>query len=438
MSQDPFHMGWFVDGFRPPAWNGDRMWSGTADRDWVKPGFFVDFARSLERACFDLMIFSDSAYVADTYEGSTRAYLKYATNAPKHDPSALAPVLATMTERIGIVPTLSTTEWHPFQLARYMTTLDHFAGGRAGWNIVTSSSDRSAQNYGFDAQPPHDTRYDMADEYLELAIKLWESWDPEAVVMDEVSGVYADHTKVHVVDYVGEFFRSRGPATTVPSPQGRPVLVQAGGSPKGRHFAAKYADVIIATASSVESMRAYADDVRERLVQHGRKQSDCKVLFLCSPVLGETEAEARERSRRKVAYENSQLDFKLSALGRLMSTDFSKLDPDEPLPKHLTTNGHQAMLNDMIASGRTLRECVGATEDSSRSSGLVGTPDAVAAKMGELVDEVGSDGLLITNMSVDRRYISEVADGLAPALQRRGLMRTGYTHDHFRDNLLEF
>lgn len=436
MSQEPFHLGWFVDGFRPPAWNGTRMWSGTADRDWVKPRFFIDFARSIERACFDLMIFSDSAYVADTYEGSSRVYLKYATNAPKHDPSVLAPVLAGATEHIGIVPTFTTTEWHPFMLARYMSTFDHFADGRAGWNIVTGSGDHSAQNYGHERQPPHDTRYDMADEYLDLALKLWGSWEPDAVVMDEETGVYADHTKVHQLDFQGEWYASRGPATTVPSPQGRPVLVQAGGSPRGQLFATKYSDVIIATGSSIEQMKKFVVDVRDKLAGWGRKPGDCKVLFLCTPVLGETDEEAIERNRRQVAFANTQLDFKLSSTGRLVSTDFSKFDPDEPLPAELSTNGHQQMLDNMIKSGKTLRELMAGSPDAE--DGLVGTPDTVAAKMGELVEEVGSDGLLITNMSVSRRYIAEIADGLAPALQRRGLIRDGYTHKHFRDNLLEF
>lgn len=435
MSQEPFHLGWFVDGFRPPAWNGNRMWSGTAERDWVKPRFFVDFARSLERGCFDLMIFSDSAYVADTYEGSSRVYLKYATNAPKHDPSVLAPVLAGATERIGIVPTFTTTEWHPFMLTRYMSTLDHFASGRAGWNIVTGSGDHSAQNYGHPKQPEHDTRYDMADEYLDLAFKLWDSWEPDAVIMDEETGVYADHTKVHLVDYKGQWYGSRGPATTVPSPQGRPVLVQAGGSPKGQTFAAKYADIVIASANTVDQMKSFVVDVKQRVVASGRKASDVKVMFLCTPIVGETDAEAQERNRRQVELDNAQLDFKLSSIGRLVSTDFSTFDPDQPLPADLSTNGHQQSLDNMIKSGKTLRELMAGREDSNQ---LVGTPDTVAAKMGELVKEVGSDGLLITNMSVNRRYIAEMADGLAPALQKRGLIRDGYAHKHFRDNLLEF
>jgi FMN-dependent oxidoreductase (nitrilotriacetate monooxygenase family) len=438
MSQEPFHLGWFVDGFRPPAWNGDRMWSGTAERDWVKPRFFIDFARSLERACFDLMIFSDSAYVADTYEGSSRVYLKYATNAPKHDPSALAPVLAGATERLGIVPTFTTTEWHPFMLTRYMSTFDHFADGRAGWNIVTGSGDHSAQNYGHLAQPPHDTRYDMADEYLELAMKLWDSWEPDAVVMDEETGVYVDHTKVHVLNYKGQWYSSRGPAMTVPSPQGRPLLVQAGGSPKGQTFAAKYADVVIAGSQSIDQMRAFVADVRARLIAGGRKPTDCKIMFLCTPVLGETDAEAQERNRRQIAKDNAALDFKLSSIARLVALDFSKFDPDKPLPADLSTNGHQQSLDSMIKSGQTLRQLMGASEDTTSGTDLVGSPDTVAAKMGELVQEIGSDGLLITNMSVNRRYIAEIADGLAPALQRRGLIRDGYAHRHLRDNMLDF
>jgi FMN-dependent oxidoreductase (nitrilotriacetate monooxygenase family) len=438
MSVTPFHLGWFVDGFRTPSWN--KVWSGSAEYDWVKPQFYIDMARSLERANFDLMLFADTAYVGDTYGGTSEIYLKHAQNAPKHDPSALAALLMHATSRIGIVPTLSTTEWRPFQLARYLSTLDHFSDGRIGWNIVTGGSKRAAQNYGVDNIPAHDERYDMADEFVEIACQLWESWEPDAIVRDHETGYYADFTKVHAINYEGQYFKSRGPLTNGPSPQGRPVFVQAGSSPRGRDFAAKYSDLVIGAQNSLATMKAYRDDIRSRMVRHGRKPSDCKVMFQVMPVLADTDSEAQERSRLQSAAMQETLEMRMSMMSRHFAIDLSKFDLDSPLPADLKTEGQMGPLAGMVASGRTLRELMGSdwVVDNELSSALTGSPDTVAARMGEMAEEIGGDGFFIVNLSVDRRYISEITDGLVPALQRRGLTRSTYEYTQFRDNLLAF
>jgi FMN-dependent oxidoreductase (nitrilotriacetate monooxygenase family) len=443
MSVTPFHLGWFVDGFRTPSWN--KVWSGSAEYDWVKPDFYVDMARSLERAKFDMVLFADSSYVGNSYGGTSEIYLKLALNAPMHDPSALAAILAQETSRIGIVPTLSTTEWRPFQVARYMSTLDHFSDGRIGWNIVTGGSELAAQNYGVEDLPSHDERYDMADEFVDITSQLWGSWEPDAVVRDHETGVYADHTKVHAIDYEGRYFKCRGPLTTVPSPQGRPVLMQAGSSGRGREFAAKHADLIVGTASSVETMKAYRDDIHARLAKYGRKPADCKVLFLATPIVADTDAEALERSRLQGAQSTADFEARISGMSKAFEIDLSKFDLDKPLPADLKTEGHQGMLATMVASGRTLREIMGGegvadakSRDAFGPGSLIGSPATVAARMGEMMEEVGGDGFLIVNLSLDRRYISEITDGLVPALQRRGLTRSSYEYEQFRDNLLAF
>jgi FMN-dependent oxidoreductase (nitrilotriacetate monooxygenase family) len=348
--------------------------------------------------------------------------------------------MAHETSRLGVVATMSTSFYPPFLLARLTATVDHLTRGRLGWNIVTSAEDRAAQNFGMEKLYEHDLRYEMADEYLQVVTQLWESWDPDAVVRDRERGVYVDHTKVRRVDFQGTYHRSRGPLNTVRPPQGRPVLCQAGASPKGRAFAAKYADTIIAVGNDVAQMKGYRDDIRERLVGYGRKPDDCKVLFLVSPLVDETQELARDKARRWIE-DPMYVEFVLAEISAITEVDFSRFDLDEPLPDDLTTNGERGTLNAFMqrGSGKTLRELVGLGLTPG-SFELVGTPDAVAEQMGEIMEAVGGDGFLLTCPSnrLNRRYVAEITDGLVPALQRRGLTRTGYTYEHFRDNLLEF
>ncbi len=252
MSAAPFHLGWFLSGFTVPGWGS--QWSGA--RGPGRPtDHYIDFARALEGAGFDYVLIEDSSFICDAYGASTEVYLKNALMVPKWDPASLATVLSQFTSRaLGIVPTLSTSEWHPYMLARYTSTLDYVSNGRGGWNIVTGSSDRAAQNYGRDRLPDHAERYAIAGEFAEVVTQLWESWEPDAIVEDLENAVFADHTKVHRIDFEGNYFRSRGPLVTARPPQGRPVLVQAGGSPSGRDFASTWADTVIGYVTTVEQM----------------------------------------------------------------------------------------------------------------------------------------------------------------------------------------
>jgi len=438
MNADPltddkrFHLGWFCN-FVADEWNGSF---GSDGEPWTGD-FYIDMARQLERACFDYIILEDKLMVSTAYGGTMEMDLKHGI-APKHDPAPLATLLSYTTERLGIVATLSTSFYPPWMMARMCATIDHIARGRFGWNLVTSAEDRAAQNFGMDKLYEHDLRYDMAQEYTDLVMKLWDSWDPDAVVKDREASVYADFNKVRTIDFEGEFYRSRGPLNTVRPPQGHPVICQAGASPKGRHFASKYADTIIAAASGIEDMKAYRDDIRERMIGHGRKPDDCKVLFLISPILGETEQEARDKKQRWLNSDDF-VEYALAEISSITEVDFSQFDLDEPLPT-VGTNGERGSLENFVkkGEGKTLREM--AAGGLAEAIELVGTPDSVAAQMGEAMEEVGGDGFLITSpvMRLNRRYILEITDGLVPALQRRGLTRTDYTYDQFRDNLLEF
>jgi FMN-dependent oxidoreductase (nitrilotriacetate monooxygenase family) len=437
MSAKPFHLGWFTN-FTPDAW--DSTWASADGADW-SGAFYVEMARALERACFDYIILEDTCMVADAYGGSMEGSLKNAIFAPKHDPVPLATLIAASTSRLGVVATMSTSFYPPFLLARLSATIDHIARGRFGWNIVSSAEDRAAQNFGLDKMAEHDERYDMADEYFDLVCQLWDSWEPDAVVRDRQRGVYADASKVHTIDFVGKYYKSRGPLNTVRPPQGRPVFVQAGASPRGRQFASRAADSIIAVATGIEGMKAYRDDVRSRMKSIGRNPDDCKVLFVVSPILGDTESEARAEAERIVSAPR-YVEQVLVGISSNTEIDFAQFHLDSPLPE-VTTNGERGSLEKFVqgtggGATKTLRQL--AVERNARCVDLIGTPDQVANQMGEVMAAVGGDGFLISRPGngLSRKYITEVTDGLIPALQRRGLSRTAYTYAQFRDNLLDF
>jgi FMN-dependent oxidoreductase (nitrilotriacetate monooxygenase family) len=435
MAKDHFHLAWFLSqGFGPKTWRS--TWSGSASDQlrWMMPDLFVDLAKGLERGCFDYMIIEDSSMVPYTYTGSHDVYLKYAASTPKLDPAVLVPWLAQATKTLGLVPTLSTSEYPPYLLARLINSLDHVTEGRIGWNCVTSSNDGSAENYGQDALRPHDERYDVADEFADVVTRLWEAWDEDAMVLDPSIPMFADGKKVHAINHQGKYFKVRGPINAPRSPQGRVPICQAGGSPRGQAFASKWADTIITNALTVEAMKTFREDVRRRAVAFGRDPDSVKVLFLAYPIVDTTVEAARERRRLQAEQDGRHLDLNLSGLSRLTNIDFAKFDLDEPLPASLTTNGHQSSLASWI--GKTPRML--ATGNTRQGVELVGTPDSVAGRMQEIMQEVGGDGFLIFNTYFDRRYVMEICDGLVPELQRRGVTRKAYAHKHLRDNLLEF
>ena len=437
MTDTRFHLAWFMnftpDEWREPFAQGGFPWDGQ---------FYVEMAQTLERACFDYIMIEDKLMVPETFGGNRDYALSAAMVAPKHDPSPLAVAMAMATRHLGIIATLSTMAYPPFLLARLCSTIDSLTRGRFGWNVVTSAEDLAAQNFGMDVLPPREDRYAMADEYMDVVKQLFDSWDPDAVVLDRENGIYADPSKVRTIDFKGKYFKVRGPLNTVPSPQGRPVFVQAGASPRGRDFAAKNADSIISVANGVEGMRAFRNDIRARAVKIGRNPDDIKILFCITPTLGETEEDARIKYKRTTTSDHFVNDI-LAQISAITEVDFARFALDEPLQEKLTTNGESGTLDkfQQWGSGKTLRELAGDSGGGLVSSmELIGTPDQVAEKMGEAMAEVGGDGFLITTpvMRVSRRYLIEIADGLVPALQRRGLVRTEYKHQLLRDNLREF
>jgi FMN-dependent oxidoreductase (nitrilotriacetate monooxygenase family) len=434
-----FHLGWFLHGSSVQAWG--EPWTGAIGRDWRVPELFCDMARALERACFDYLLIEDSSYIGESFGGSREIYLRNGLSVPRQDPSVIATLMAAATSRIGIVPTLSTFAYPPYLLARLVASLDQVSNGRIGWNMVTGSSDFAAMNYGLPGMPEHDLRYDMADEYMAAVNALWDSWEPGAILADTDSGVLVDHTKVHAVNFEGKWFKTRGPLNSGPCVQGRPVIAQAGGSARGRRFAAQHADTIVASVKGVAGMRAYRDDVRAHAIAAGRNPDDIKVLFTVAPELGDTMEEATLRHRQRLARAEAQVPNLLAHFGKITNIDFGQYDLDTPVDQlDLWTNGHQQLLDEFrrFAGKRSLRQAMFAYRGNPGSIELIGTPDAVASQMAEAMEEAGGDGFLLSLGNVSRRAIAEVADGLVPALQARGLVRRAYEFTHFRDNLRAF
>jgi FMN-dependent oxidoreductase (nitrilotriacetate monooxygenase family) len=430
-----FHFSWFVGkGYSVHGWN--QPWTGNIGTDWMEPDLYMDLARALERACFDCMVIEDGSFVSDAYKGSPEWYLRNGSSVPKSDPLPLVPLLAYVTKSVGIVATITTSFYPPYIAARLGATLDHLTHGRVGLNIVTAHNDRAAQNFGLDRHYEHDLRYEMADEWMQVVNGLWNSWEPGAIVADPVTGVFADHTKIHPIDFDGRFYKSRGPLNTAPGPQRRPVICQAGGSPAGRAFAAAHADIILAKERSVAGAKTYRQDLSRLMVPCGRKPTDCKVLFNTSVIIGETMQDALDRRARMTAALERSMETRMAGMSYLSMIDFSKFDLDAPLPE-LKTNASRASFEAYLSGDgtRTLREML--LDPGSGGLDFVGTADSIAAEMEEVMQEVGGDGFMIHD-PLTRKAISEVTDGLAPALKRRGLLQSAYPHKHFRDNLLAF
>jgi FMN-dependent oxidoreductase (nitrilotriacetate monooxygenase family) len=437
MAANPFHLAWFLQGSSIQAWG--EQWTGNISEEWMSADMFLDLARSIERACFDYLLIEDSIYIGQNWQNSRDMFLKNGMSVPRQEPSVVASLMMAATSRLGIVPTLSTFAYHPYLTARIVGTLDQISSGRAGWNMVTGSSDFSAQNFGHDKLPEHDTRYEMAAEYIDIVTKLWDSWEPGAIVADRQTGVLIDPAKVHTIDYHGEYYASRGPLNSGPCPQGRPVIAQAGGSAKGRATAAKYADTIVAHPKGVQAMKDYRDDVRAQMRAIGRDPDTCKVLFMATPVLANTDEEAQARAAKRGIATTEEIHRRLAQMGWTTNIDFSGYDLDAPVGE-LTTNGHQSSLANFLrrAGGRTLREAIIAYTSHGGSVDLVGSPETVAAQMDEAMQEAGGDGFLLVLPNASRKTVVEITDGLVPALQQRGLVRRNYAHKHLRDNLLEF
>ncbi|MBW7473369.1 LLM class flavin-dependent oxidoreductase [Paenibacillus oenotherae] len=379
----------------------------------------------------------DSLFLADAYGLPPTIQYKVLMSL---EPFTLLSALAMCTERIGLIGTASTTYNEPFHVARKFASLDFISGGRAGWNIVTSTSDVTAANFADERLPAHSERYERAGEFLEVVQRLWDSWEDDALLADQTEGVYADTERIHQLNYKGRFFAVRGPLNLPRPPQGHPLLVQAGASDSGKAFAAGSAEVVYTAQNTMEDGRRFYADLHARAAACGRSSWEMKVLPGFCAVIGDTEAEAVEKENS--LHELIQPEFGLSRLSNVFKTDMSVFDLDEPLPfdklpKQEEINGHRGrhqLFMDMARrEGLTVRQLMMRTASSRGHYAMAGTPVQIADEMERWFMNRAADGFNLMPPYLPGS-LEEFVDKVVPELQNRGLFRTEYEGFTLRDH----
>ena len=397
---------------------------------WYDTEYWASIAKTLERGKFDTFFFADG-----WAGGVNDPGIKYAIQFPTHDPASLVPYLSAVAPQLSYAITMSTTFYEPYMVARKMSTLDHITKGKIGWNIVCSISSAEAKNFGMDELPPHDLRYDRADEFMEVCHKLWNSWEPGALLMDMERKIFADPEKIHKINHVGKWFKCQGPLTVAPSPQGRPYLFQAGSSERGREFAIKHADCIFAIGAGAEQMRTFSDDIKARADRAGRNPDEIKIIWGAQPIIADSEQEARNRMKEIRA--RIPLEASLALMSGHFNIDLSKFDVDTPVTelKDFNVSGTVGMFESYLNDNSkvTLRDIASTYLSGSDDNPMAGTGDQVAEYMIHLIEEGGGDGFQITPSYYAPQFYEDVVNNLIPALQSRGAYRTEYDGSTLRD-----
>jgi FMN-dependent oxidoreductase (nitrilotriacetate monooxygenase family) len=408
---------------------------------WRYPGAYPDanfnlahlqqFAQTLERGKFDAFFMADHLAVLNM----PLEALKRSHTVTSFDPITLLPALAMSTQHLGLIATASTTFEQPYLIARRFASLDHISGGRAGWNIVTTSNPDAALNFGMEEHLEHGERYRRAREFYDVVTGLWDSWADDGFIRDVESGIYFDPAKLHVLNHKGPYLSVRGPLNIARPIQGWPVIVQAGASEAGRQLAAETAEVVFAATSRLADGQAFYKDVKGRMKAIGRDPGHLKVLPGAFVVVGETVEEARQKRAHLdslVHYENA-----IASLSIARGHDVSRFDPDAPLPEIPETNDSKSGRERVIALAK--RESLTVRQLARRLGGysglaFVGTPQTIADEMEQWLLEDGSDGFNIMFPFLPGG-LDQFVDRVVPELQRRGIFRREYEGRTLRENL---
>lgn len=419
-----------------PGVNNTTVWSDPASGSQIDFASFRHFAQTAERGLFDYVFLAEGLRVRE--HGGRFHELDVAGR-----PATLAIItaIAAVTQRLGVVGTLSSTFNEPYELARQLATIDHLSGGRVGWNVVTSPDAFHGANFRRGGYLPYEARYTRAEEFVRLAKELWDSWEPGAVLADRESGRFLDPALVSGVDYRGTQFDVTATSTVPRSPQGYPVIVQAGDSPAGRDFAAANAEVIFSRHTTFDDGQRFYRDVKGRLAGVGRDEDSLLILPGATFVIGDTEAEARERSR-EIAFQQVGPQTAIAWVEAIWGRPLPGLEPDGPLPSEDPGDGEQrqgqvsTQVADRIAKARELRaraEAEGLTlrelvvEETAQHT-LVGTPERIAGEIDRYVQGRASDGFVLVP-HLTPTGLDEFVDRVVPLLQERGAFRTEYPVD---------
>ncbi|MFM0054898.1 LLM class flavin-dependent oxidoreductase [Paraburkholderia phytofirmans] len=394
---------------------------------------YAELAQIAERAKFDAIFFADSVSVRDTHLPS----LSRTARADHFEPLTLLSALSVVTKHVGLIATVSTTFNEPYNLARKFASLDHLSGGRSGWNLVTSSTECEALNFSFERHPEHAVRYERAREFYDVVAGLWDSWEDDAFPRDKESGVYFDPDKLHVLGHAGKHFKVRGPLNVARSPQGRPVVVQAGASEAGRELAAQTAEVIFVAHQTLEEAQSFYRDVKGRLAKYGRAPDHLKIMPGIFPIVGRTQEEAEEKfaALQDLIHPTVGLSLLSNMSG---GVDLSQYPVDGPLPELPETNGgksRQRLLFDLARrENLTIRDLYLRIAGARGHQQVVGTPRSIADQLQQWFEEEGADGFNIMSPWLPGG-LTEFAELVVPELQRRGLFRTEYEGSTLRENL---
>ena len=414
------------------------LWRHPRDRstDYKALRYWQDLARTLERGLFDGIFLADVAGIYDVYGGGPETALRNGVQVPVNDPFMIVPAMAAVTEHLGFGVTGNISYEPPYSFARRLTTLDHLTNGRFGWNIVTGYLNSAAKATGLAKQTAHDTRYDIAAEYLDLMYKLWEgSWEDDAVRADKSAGVYVDPAKVHRIHHDGEYFRLDAIYLSEPSPQRTPVLYQAGTSPKGVAFAGRNAECVFVGARSKGALAASVKAIREAAVREGRRPNDILIFAMMTVIVGHTDAEAEERLRDYRHYASHE--GALTLLSGWSGVDFSTCDPDEPV-RFVKNDAVQAVLSNLTrprsAPTWTVREAAESLSVGGASPIITGSPATVADALQSWVADTDIDGFNLT-YTVAPESIQDFIALVVPELQTRGAYKTAYAPGTLREKL---
>ena len=384
-------------------------------------------ATTAERAAMDFVFVPDNVSAEVDDHPSMVARL---------EPMTLLSALAMVTNRIGLVGTASTMFSAPYNLARAFASLDLISVGRAGWNIVTTSSSIAGLNFGTDARLDHDLRYEMADEFVEVVRGLWNTWEDGAVLADKASGRYFDPTRIHILNHKGKYYSVRGPLNAPRGPQGNPVLVQAGSSPAGMGFAARHADLIVTVQHAISEGRDFYDKVRAMARDNGRDPDHCKILNGIFTVVGKTEEEAHAKLARLAEFVDVRSSMR--TVSDRLGHDLSQYPLDGPVPDLQLTDGMQGFARVLLPLARrenyTLRQFFNMMAVGRGYIVAVGTPDKIADLMQQWVDGDAADGFVIMPAYFPH-FLDDFAEMVVPELQRRGVFRDRYEGITLRDHL---
>ncbi|MGO9925867.1 MAG: LLM class flavin-dependent oxidoreductase [Mycobacterium sp.] len=410
-----------------------------AEHGYLDASYYAKIGRQLEEGCFDLMFFDDRLAMPGSYGGSVAEAVRYGARPVKLDLSVILGVLAQTTSRIGLGATYSTTYYAPFHVARTFATLDHLSRGRAAWNVVTSVNDSEAQNFGVQTHLGHDERYDRADEFLEVVSGLWDTWEDGAVLHDRCAGVYADPAKVHELGHVGQYFSARGPLTVPRTPQGRPVIIQAGSSGRGREFASRWAELIFTGDPGIEVARSHYRDQKDRIADAGRDPAQVRICPMAYAVVGESEAHAKEREAMFLGDLVHPM-ASLTLLSELMNYDFAQHNLDDPVTDELIASvsgirGLVQNLREHIGGDTvTVRDLAAHRATLLQGPRFVGTGAQVADQMADWFGSDACDGFVLAATHLPGAF-EDVVRMVVPELQRRGLFRSRYEGSTLREHL---